>query len=764
VPANNTSKGKNAVGVVLSGTEAVAENQTIHVGFSLRAADGASVSLSYSIGYVDAAGHGNWVSRTIVAKGTVGWQRVDGSLVMPSGMRVSGFFVHQDAGSAACEVTNPTLSYGSPVTLASSAHTPYATQDHLQTNYATNSALKQTSNLLDQTSNVANDAKSTADTASTKADTAKNTADTISGDLTSFIKAMNKTVDGLQSQIDGSIQTWFYEIPPTNENVPAKDWTTTDLKNNHLGDLYYDTKTGYCYRYQVENNTYSWQRVTDVDVTKALSDAAKAQDTADHKRRVFTITPTPPYDIGDLWTDGKDLRRCNTEKTSEQSYISTDWELATTYTDDTVANKALNQAKLTDQHFWTDDSGAHISTGAEKDTSGAHVDINSELQAFKIGDTVYAGYGKDGEFCYDENGVIYNQAGLFSGGKINDEPHIYANPVVLDHVCGDIKSISGYNTVINYPITPTSLSKDGKTLNFTGSGNIGTIYVSYITTDKMPYFTRGSRKIDSEIGINSSVNGKLNVASGYVSNAEGSHTTAIGYASHAEGVGTTASGPYSHSEGYYTTASGPYSHSEGYYTTASFNDSHAEGYSTTSSSYVSHAEGSNTTASGPYSHAQNYYTIAEGISQTALGKFNVKDAANKHAVIIGNGTSDTARSNALAVNWDGGLTLSDGTDVSADNLHYVLTAPRVFAGSTVIQAAGSMWNPLFTTDEMKTNFGCTENPQYHSSVQASNADNNAQGVVIVGCYWSVSEKRWDYKTDTATHVGPIRINYIVVVW
>jgi FKBP-type peptidyl-prolyl cis-trans isomerase len=339
---------------------------------------------------------------------------------------------------------------------------------------------KQMSNLLDQTSNVANDAKSTADTASTKADTAQNTADTattkandakstadeasskatdaqntantISGDLTSFIKAMNKTVDGLQSQIDGSIQTWFYEIPPTNENVPAKDWTTTDLKNNHLGDLYYDTKTGYCYRYQVENNTYSWQRVTDVDVTKALSDAAKAQDTADHKRRVFTITPTPPYDIGDLWTDGKDLRRCNTEKTSEQSYISTDWELATTYTDDTVANKALNKAKLTDQHFWTDDSGAHISTGAEKDTSGAHVDINSELQAFKIGDTVYAGYGKDGEFCYDENGVIYNQAGLFSGGKINDELHSYANPVVLDHVCGDIKSISGYISFNPLPI------------------------------------------------------------------------------------------------------------------------------------------------------------------------------------------------------------------------------------------------------------------------------------------------------------------------
>jgi hypothetical protein len=106
-----------------------------------------------------------------------------------------------------------------------------------------------------------------------------------------------------------------------------------------------------------------------------------------------------------------------------------------------------------------------------------------------------------------------------------------------------------------------------------------------------------------------------------------------------------------------------------------------------------------------------------------------------------------------------------GVDVyPLDNLRYVLSAPRVFAGTMVILAAGSIWNPLFTTDKMKTNFGCTENPQYHSSVQASNADTNAQGVVIVGCCWSVSAKRWEYKTDVATTVGYIRINYIVVVW
>ena len=44
--------------------------------------------------------------------------------------------------------------------------------------------------------------------------------------------------------------------------------------------------------------------VQDTDVTKALQQAAEAQDTADSKRRVFLSTPVPPYDEGDLWTQG----------------------------------------------------------------------------------------------------------------------------------------------------------------------------------------------------------------------------------------------------------------------------------------------------------------------------------------------------------------------------------------------------------------------------------------------------------------------------
>lgn len=169
---------------------------------------------------------------------------------------------------------------------------------------------------------------------------------TNANDLANYITSTNSELENLQNQIDGSITTWFYEYEPTASNVPAKDWTTTDAKNTHLGDLFYNTLTGYCYRWQVLNNIYSWNRITDVDVTKALADAAAAQDTADKKRRVFVTIPTTPYDVGDLWAQGTsgELMRCKVAKTANQSYAAADWEKASKYTDDTVANNAKKAA------------------------------------------------------------------------------------------------------------------------------------------------------------------------------------------------------------------------------------------------------------------------------------------------------------------------------------------------------------------------------------------------------------------------------------
>ena len=165
----------------------------------------------------------------------------------------------------------------------------------------------------------------------------------------------SQVITDLQNQVDGAIETWFYEGVPTLKNAPASSWTTDKDKDTHLGDLYYDNKTGKAYRFAKDGNTYKWTIITDTDIAKALSDASKAQETADGKMKVFSTQPTPPYQVGDIWvnatypSDGStyknEVLRCQTNKAAGSQFAIADWIKASKYTDDTVANAAKKAAE-----------------------------------------------------------------------------------------------------------------------------------------------------------------------------------------------------------------------------------------------------------------------------------------------------------------------------------------------------------------------------------------------------------------------------------
>lgn len=131
----------------LAGQSALATNQTYHVGLSTRGASANASSLRPIIGYMDAAGHRNWAVAGACAVGT-SWTRDEATIVIPSGMTPFAFYVAAYGTCPETWMASPTLSYGSPVTLASDAHTPYATQDHLAAEYATKAALKVTSDAI----------------------------------------------------------------------------------------------------------------------------------------------------------------------------------------------------------------------------------------------------------------------------------------------------------------------------------------------------------------------------------------------------------------------------------------------------------------------------------------------------------------------------------------------------------------------------------------------------------------------------------------
>ena len=165
----------------------------------------------------------------------------------------------------------------------------------------------------------------------------------------------SETITDLQNQIDGAIETWFYDGVPTLSNAPAIGWTTDKDKKTHLGDLYYDNKTGKAYRFAKDGSTYKWIIITDTELTKAIEDSSQALKDAKSKRRIFGSQPVPPYDVNDMWvnatypSDGStyknEILKCSTAKAEGEEFNISDWKLASKYTDDTKAEEAKKAAE-----------------------------------------------------------------------------------------------------------------------------------------------------------------------------------------------------------------------------------------------------------------------------------------------------------------------------------------------------------------------------------------------------------------------------------
>ena len=177
--------------------------------------------------------------------------------------------------------------------------------------------------------------------------------------FTNEIVEINGGLQQLEQQIDGQVVTWFYNYAPTLNNLPASEWDS-DEKELHLGDIFYNTTTYLAYIWSKSGSTYSWNRISNKDLTTALQTANEALDTADKKRRVFISTssqqnPTPPYDYGDIWFQGeyydKDILTCvySDGRPEGASFVRNDWAKLNKYTDDSALTTFLNGTYSSDK-------------------------------------------------------------------------------------------------------------------------------------------------------------------------------------------------------------------------------------------------------------------------------------------------------------------------------------------------------------------------------------------------------------------------------
>ena len=222
---------------------------------------------------------------------------------------------------------------------------------------------------------------------------------------------INNTLPGLlseiQAQLDGQIEQFFQTYDPTMNNAPANEWTTSELKENHLGDLFYNTDTGAVFRFVKENGTYKWQQLSDEEVANALALANEALALAKDKNRIFTTTPYPPYEVGDLWVQGStgEIMCCKTARASG-SYTSSDWEKASKYTDNSALTEFINDTYNPGMSSMTNQIDGKIETWFQT-TDPASRWLNDAMKAKHVGDMWYHTTNKELR-CYRQTNVTNN--------------------------------------------------------------------------------------------------------------------------------------------------------------------------------------------------------------------------------------------------------------------------------------------------------------------------------------------------------------------
>lgn len=309
-------------------------------------------------------------------------------------------------------------------------------------------------------------------------------------------------LDEIQAQLDGQIEQFFYAYDPTTNNAPANTWTTTAKKEEHLGDLFYNTDNGKVFRWVKNGNVYSWQQLQDSEVSQALALANDALALAKTKRRIFTATPYPPYEIGDLWVQGAngDIMRCKTTRASG-SYSSGDWEKASNYTNDAALNSFINNtynSAITDltkqidgkieSWFQTSDPATSWTTNAVKAKHVGDMWYNSTTKLLKRYSSSYAWVTIEDQKAID----AYNTAST-AKDTADGKRRVFVDTPYAPYDIGDLwvdgtqlrrcatKKVSGQSYNVNDWVTCVAYDNT-KTVIDGGLVTSGTIQVAGSTT------------------------------------------------------------------------------------------------------------------------------------------------------------------------------------------------------------------------------------------------------------------------------------------
>lgn len=340
----------------------------------------------------------------------------------------------------------------------------------------------------------------------------------------------------------------------------------------------------------------------------------------------------------------------------------------------TAAGAAQADIDSQKEYFWHDANGAHVlgsKTAATRyrtdiDSEGMHIkDVSGEVQEVAKFTADGVKIGKDGE-AHQE--IEYNRWTFFGPGfwkiaSIKDQ----RDRTGYAKYSETVTAYSGRN----YVTSTHTINKNEATATIEGEH----VTVSSVKNKGTVYFEEVFTK-DTQVTITYDTADQLSSFElGSLASATGAEAVAFG-ASKAKGDSSLAFGLLNESSG---------------------KNSFSHGYCTTASGEESHAEGSNTIASGKDSHAEGESTIAAHWQQHVQGTYN--DNLEEDAFEIGNGTSDTNRSNAFRVTKEGDVyscgDIVPGKITGIANLIYPIGAIYMSVNSTPPEALfGGTWERI----------------------------------------------------------------------
>lgn len=477
---------------------------------------------------------------------------------------------------------------------------------------------------------------------------------------------------------DGQYLHTAYAISNVAEELLEDEWSTTErgVGMDYVGQYVDDSPID-----STDATDYEWEELYDLDVDDTDDD--DEMPVADEQVQIGAIEEQ----LNILQQDSEELFDA----------IGTQADNVRSAND--ISSSALDIANATNQHFWTDDNGVHVSNEDGNPEGDRNTLWNSIGMLFRKGAVNLLailgggsdGTGSKGVAVYDGSGnTDDNIVAKFTdkGSQIGKEKEAHS---VIDkqsmRVIGansdnDVTPVSyigllngrstGYASLIEYPNVKVSsgadlssvqvdlshtvkevsycqtlilgeqvdlLSRtsftDGNsfiTLNLSGIGVTAgvsyMIFINYLTADLIPCYSFSNKDV-AMVG---------SLYSGAYSMMIGQDVSASGYGAFAQGWNSYASVPYAFASGV-------------------DNDVNGEG----------------ATARGRSLKIQN----KGGTDQTVIGHYNTP--VEDKSFVIGNGTADDSRSNALEVDWDGNvLALGDVTDGDGNVLSDKLSRDDLF--------------------------------------------------------------------------------------